>query len=84
MDTDDLNPAAKGMAIFLSLASGIFALWCTIIAFAGGTLPLLGWKMAGGIGAGLVWLFIVDPILIGICYVVSLVIVVPLGLLLRK
>lgn len=83
---DDENDLAtlvgKGLAALTALAVGAYSLWCTWIAFAGGTMPLLGWEVSGGIGTGLFWLFIVDPIIITIGYWLSMLAVIPITLLL--
>jgi hypothetical protein len=41
-------------------------LWCTVVAFTGGTLPLLGIYVDGGVGFGLLWLFVIGPALTGV------------------
>ena len=52
-----------GLATLGGLAFGAFSLWCTFIAFRGGTLPLFGWRLEGGFLTGVLWLFVADPIL---------------------
>lgn len=81
---DDLHPIAKVLVTITAVATGIFALWCTVIAFTGGTLPLLGWNMDGGVGAGLLWLFVIDPIVTAVGYWLSMLIVMPIALLLSR
>ena len=64
MGDDDLPGPARVVAAFAGLATAVWATWCTVIAFIGGTMPVLGWKVSGGLGEGLVWLFLVEPILV--------------------
>jgi hypothetical protein len=49
-------------------ATAIWGLWCTWVAFFGGTFPIpfIHWTTSGGIVLGLVFLFIVTPILTGL------------------
>lgn len=52
--------------IVWALALNGWGLWCTYIAFAGGKLPLLPVVLPGGIGSGLLFLLIGEPILMGL------------------
>lgn len=61
---DDLSPIAGLLAGILAIAVVILSGWMTIVAFVGGTMPILGWETEGGLGTGLVWLLFVDPIVI--------------------
>jgi hypothetical protein len=40
--------------------------WCAFVAFTGGTLPLLGIDVDGGVGFGLLWVFLIGPALTGV------------------
>jgi hypothetical protein len=68
-----------GRAIFTVYAVAVVILtsWWTVLAFIGGTAPVLGWELEGGLGPGLVWLFVVDPVLLTVAYWIGLVIVLP-------
>lgn len=57
----------------------IFNAWCTIIAFIGGTIPIIGLDLSGGLFSGLIWLFIVDPIVMTVIYWVGMVFFTPLS-----
>ncbi|WP_208029417.1 hypothetical protein [Rhabdothermincola sediminis] len=61
---DDLSPIAGLLAGILAIAVVILSGWMTIVAFVGGTMPILGWETEGGLGTGLLWLLFVDPIVI--------------------
>ena len=68
------------MGIF-GLATGAWLLWCTVIAFVGGHFPLIPFQTSGGIGSGLLWLFIIDPILITVLYWIAIIAFSPLMIL---
>jgi len=74
----DLNPVSKGIATIVVGAGVIWTIWCTWVAFVGGSLPLVGWELDGGIVFGLFWLFIVDPFVVTVAYWVSMLIALPL------
>lgn len=77
----ELHPIAKAITVLTAIVSIIFSLWCTVIAFVGGRLPIIGWELKGGLIIGLLWLFIIDPILITVCYWLSMIIAVPIAML---
>jgi len=81
---DDAHPIVKILVAITAIATGIFSLWCTVIAFTGGRLPLLGWHIDGGVGMGLLWLFLIDPIVITVGYWVSMLVVMPIALLFSR
>ena len=47
---------------------GAWGLWCTWVAFTGGVMPVpfVKWNVEGGIGQGLLFLFVITPVLTGI------------------
>ena len=75
---DELNPVSKSIAFVIAASVSIWLLWCTVVAFTGGTLPLLGWKVDGGFVFGLVWVFLIDPIAMALGYWAGMVIALPL------
>jgi hypothetical protein len=72
---------AQAIAWIFGLAGVVFTTWCTIIAFVGGTLPVLGWELEGGFGTGTLWVFVIDPIVLTLFYWVALGLAVPLSAL---
>jgi len=78
----ELHPVVHVLAILLAVAAGIWATWCTVIAFIGGTMPLIGVETEGGLGFGLVFLIFLEPIAITIAYWFSILLLMPLQLLL--
>ena len=51
--TDALSTVLGSLVGTFSVASMI---WMVVLGFAGGTVPLLWWHLAGGIAGGLAWL----------------------------
>lgn len=81
---NDLHPAVKFIPIVGAITSSVFGLWCVGIAFVGGTLPLIGWDLEGGLFTGLLFLFFVEPILVTIGYWLAMVIALPLQMVLNR
>ncbi len=81
---NDLHPAVKFIAIVGAITSSVFGLWCVGIAFVGGTLPLIGWDLEGGLFTGLLFLFFVEPIIVTIGYWLAMVIALPLQMVLNR
>jgi hypothetical protein len=73
----DIHPLVKGLTILVVAAFALYGLWATVIAFVGGTLPVIGIRLPGGLISGLLWLFVADPILMTVGYWIGLVIVLP-------
>ena len=78
MDREGPNAVSMLVMVIVSVASAIWLTWCTVIAFIGGTLPLIGWEIEGGFFFGLVWLFILDPIAMTVAYWASMLVAIPL------
>jgi len=72
---DDLSTAARAVGAVAGLAVVVWATWCTVLAFVGGTMPILGWQTEGGVGEGLLWLFLIEPIVVTVAiWVTSLLV----------
>lgn len=52
----------QAIAMVAGVASAALLSWWTIVAFVGGALWPLSIQVEGGIGFGLLWLFIIDPL----------------------
>ncbi len=81
-DEKGLHPVVQVLTVLLAVAAGVWATWCTIIAFIGGTMPLIGVETDGGLGTGLLCLVILEPIAITVAYWFSMLLLLPLQLLL--
>jgi len=65
----------------LGLATAVWMTWCTVIAFIGGTMPIIGWEVEGGFGFGLLFLVVLQPILLTLAYWAFMLVMIPLMLL---
>ncbi len=61
----DAHPLVSFAAVVLGLLWMAWLAWCTVVAFVGGRLPVpfVELRLSGGVGLGLLWLLVVDPIL---------------------
>lgn len=80
---EDMHPVAMAVAVVAGLASAGVSLWMTVIAFTGGTMPVIGLETDGGVGFGLFWLMIVEPIVLTVCYWVSMAVAIPVAMIFR-
>lgn len=65
------------------LATAAYVVWSTIVAFAGGTLPLTPWELPGGAGFGALWTFVVDPLIVSLALVAAYLLVAVLTFVIR-
>ena len=74
--------AASRAVRVITVASAVLTLalttWMTVVAFVGGTMPVVGWETDGGIVVGLLWLVFVDPIVVSASWLLTTVVVVPI------
>lgn len=82
---EEIGEAIGSITGFIGAAViGIWGLWCTWIAFAGGTFPIpfVTWESPGNFWLGLLFLFIVTPVLTAIgSQVFALAIGLPVAML---
>lgn len=83
---DDLSPVGKAVAVGVNVplilaVVALDAVWVWT-AFTGGTMPLLGWEVDGGVGFGLLWLVLLSPVLVGLASTVAMFLTFPVLLLL--
>ena len=83
MDRSDIHPIAQVVTVLFAVAVGLYGLVCTWVAFAGGTVPLLGWEFQANPFQGLAFLIFVEPLIITVGFWVSMIVVIPLDLLLK-
>ena len=74
--------AASRAVRVITVVSAVLTLalttWMTVVAFVGGTMPVVGWETDGGIVVGLLWLVFVDPIVVAASWLLTTVVVVPI------
>lgn len=73
-----------GLVGVTAALAGLWGLWCTVIAFVGGTMPLLGIQVDGSIVGGLLMLFIGEPILMTVSYWAAMLVLTPIGMIFSK
>jgi len=63
-----METVVRVISVIASIVVGAWGLWCTWVAFFGGTFPIpfTNWTTSGGILLGLLFLFIVTPVLTAI------------------
>ena len=81
MRDEDMPWWLNGTAGLMGVAIELYGLWCTAIAFMGGTLPLLGVHLTGGLATGLAFLFMGEPIVITLAYWATMLVLLPLTVL---
>lgn len=67
-----------------AFAAGIWGLWCTVIGFVGGTMPIIGYETEGSLGLGLFMLFIGEPVLLTVAYWVTMLVLMPLAMIFSR
>lgn len=65
------------------VATAAYVILSTVVAFGGGTIPLTRIDVHGGVGFGLVWTFVVDPLMVSVALVAAYLLVAMLTFLLR-
>jgi len=81
MDEDrEPNVVVYVVVLIVGLFAAGFALWCNIIAFTGGVLPILGLELKGGVVTGLLWLFLANPIIMFLGSALGKMILMPLAM----
>src|SRR5215510_7677261 len=50
-----LTLIARLVPPLFAVALSVYATWCQAIAFVGGTIPLVGWRLEGGFLTALLW-----------------------------
>lgn len=66
------------MVIPLAIVFGIWMAWITWTAFAGGQAPYFPYEFTNvSIGRGLLWLFIIDPIVVTVAYWIFMLVMLP-------
>ena len=53
------DPLSTVLGSLVGTFSVVSLAWMVVLGFAGGTVPILGWHLHGGVGGGLAWLMVV-------------------------
>lgn len=86
MNSREMPGWFTGLVGFAAFAAAMWGLWCTVIAFMGGVLPIpfVEIEVSGGVVTGLLMLFVGEPILVTVTYWVFMLVFMPLALLFSK
>lgn len=72
------NTIAAIIGIPLALVFGVWMMWITWTAFAGGQAPYFPIAFDGvNIGRGLLWLIVIDPIVMTVAYWIFMLVMLP-------
>lgn len=72
------NVIAGIVGIPLAIVFGIWMAWITWTAFFGGQAPYFPYEFTDvSIGRGLLWLFIIDPIVVTVAYWIFMLVMLP-------
>jgi hypothetical protein len=53
------DPLSTVLGSLVGTFSVLSIAWMVILGFVGGTVPIVGWQLSGGIAGGLAWLMVV-------------------------
>lgn len=77
-DQDPLPAWMRAVVMLAGSAFGLLTLWWLVTAFTGGEMAVIGYYSEGGLGEGLLWMFIVEPIVLAVAGIAARVVLVPL------
>ena len=66
------DPLSTVLGSLVGTFSVVSIVWMVVLGFAGGTVPVAGWQLAGGLGGGLVWLMVVASVGVVVLWFVPL------------
>jgi len=76
--TNEDERIIKPVAQFFATVASFYSTYATILAFIGGTLWPVGLEISGGFLTGLVFIFIIDPIIITVFWVGTMIFITPI------
>ena len=82
--SDEIHPAVGLFIGVMAVAASLYGLYCTWIAFFGGTIQPLGWELEGSVSTGLLWFFILTPLIATVVYWMTMLIAMPLAAVFRS
>lgn len=81
---DDLHPVVKVIVAASAIGSGLIASVATVVAFRGGTVPVLGWETEGGVIEGMFAMAVGFPMITMVGYWLGLIVAMPVQWLLGR
>jgi uncharacterized membrane protein len=53
------DPLSTVLGSLVGTFSVVSIIWMVVLGFVGGTVPVVGWQLSGGVAGGLAWLMVV-------------------------
>jgi uncharacterized membrane protein len=66
------DPLSTVLGSLVGTFSVFSMLWMVVLGFVGGTVPVLGWQLSGGLTGGLAWLMFMASVGVVVLWVVPL------------
>jgi hypothetical protein len=66
------DPLSTVLGSLVGTFSVLSMAWMVILGFVGGSVPVLGWQLSGGLGGGLAWLMVVASLGVVVLWLVPL------------
>ena len=66
------DPLSTVLGSLVGTFSMVSITWMVVLGFIGGTVPLVGWHLAGGPAGGLAWLMVVASLGVAVLWVAPL------------
>ena len=73
-----LTAVVGGFVVLINIAGSLWVLYCTLLAFIGGTVWPFGWELGGSFVAGVIWVFLISPLIMTLFYWLTMLFVMPL------
>ena len=66
------DPLSTVLGSLVGTFSVVSIVWMVVLGFVGGTVPLVGWQLSGGLAGGLAWLMVVASLGVVVLWFVPL------------
>ena len=66
------DPLSTVLGSLVGTFSVVSMVWMVVLGFVGGTVPVLGWQLSGGLTGGLAWLMVMASVGVVVLWVVPL------------
>lgn len=66
------DPLSTVLGSLVGTFSVLTMAWMVVLGFVGGTVPLLGWELSGGVAAGLAWLMFMASVGVVVLWIAPL------------